>query len=230
MRVLIIGAGGHGQVVADILLAMHGSGSLLYPIGYVDDDLAMGGERPLNLPVLGTSAAVARIPHDAVVIGIGNNRQRQALFENLAQQGEQFVNACHPTAVISPHATLGIGCVVQARAVVNVGSIVGDNVILNTGCSVDHHNQIGSHVHIAPGAHTGGDVVVGDGVLVGIGATVMSGITVGVGGTVGAGAVVTRHVPPHATVVGIPAQIVFPAPLDTLLYLPYMSNGVSLGE
>ncbi|MCA9964867.1 MAG: acetyltransferase [Anaerolineales bacterium] len=230
MRVLIIGAGGHGQVVADILLAMHREGSPLYPIGYVDDDPAMWGKLPLNLPVLGSSADVARISHDAVVIGIGNNRHRRVLFESLTQQGEQFTTACHPTAVISPHATLGIGCVVQARAVVNVGSSVGDNVILNTGCSVDHHNQIGNHVHIAPGAHTGGDVVVGDGVLVGIGATVMSGITVGIGGTVGAGAVVTRHVAPHTTVVGIPAQVVFPAPIDTLLYSTYVSDNASLGE
>lgn len=227
MRVLIIGAGGHGQVVADILLAMHRDGSLLYPIGYVDDNPAMMGKRPLNLPVLGNRADISRIPHDAVVIGIGNNRHRQALFESLIEQGEQFVNVCHPTAVISPHATLGIGCVVQARAVVNVGSTVGDNVILNTSCSVDHHNHIGSHVHIAPGAHTGGDVVVGDGVLVGIGATVMSGITVGIGGTVGAGAVVTRHVAPYTTVVGIPAQVVFPAPMDSLLYTPYIANNAS---
>ncbi|MCA9995249.1 MAG: NeuD/PglB/VioB family sugar acetyltransferase [Anaerolineales bacterium] len=218
------------MLTGSLMLAMHRAGSLLYPIGYVDDDPTMRGKRPLNLPIYGSSADVARVPHDAVVIGIGNNRHRQALFERLMQQGEQFVNACHPTAVISPHATLGIGCVVQARAVVNVGSSVGDNVILNTGCSVDHHNQIGSHVHIAPGAHTGGDVVVGDGVLVGIGATVMSGITVGIGGTVGAGAVVIRHVAPHTTVVGIPAQVVFPTPMDALLYSPYIPNNASFGE
>ena len=38
MRVLVIGAGGHGQVVADILVAAFRHGSTAYPFGYVDHD------------------------------------------------------------------------------------------------------------------------------------------------------------------------------------------------
>jgi len=89
---------------------------------------------------------------------------------------------------------------------VNPCSTIGANVILNTGCSIDHHNQIGDHVHIAPGVHTGGTVKVGDGSLVGIGATIMPGLKIGARSIVGAGALVAEDVPSDVTVVGLPAR------------------------
>ena len=92
-----------------------------------------------------------------------------------------------------------------AGAVINPGTEIGTNVILNTGCTVDHHNQIGDHVHIAPGVNTGGDVTIGEGTLLGIGSTVMPGRVVESWCTVGAGACVTKTVPQGATVVGVPA-------------------------
>jgi acetyltransferase-like isoleucine patch superfamily enzyme len=92
--------------------------------------------------------------------------------------------------------------------VVNTGTVIEDNVILNTGCTVDHHNYIGSHAHLAPGAHLGGDVRIGEGALVGIGTTVIPGRRIGDWAVVGAGSVVTRDIPPYTTAVGIPARVI----------------------
>lgn len=206
MRVLIIGAGGHAQVVADILLRTRERNAPVEPVGYLDDDPALAGRTYLGLSVLGTTAALATIPHDSLIVAIGDNATRHRLFSLLQNQGEPFAIACHPSAVIAPDALIGPGTMICAGAVVNPGSVIGANVILNTGSMVDHHNRIGDHAHVAPGVHLGGQVVVGEGALVGIGATVIPGQQVGDWSIVGAGACVTRSVPAGITVVGVPAQ------------------------
>jgi sugar O-acyltransferase (sialic acid O-acetyltransferase NeuD family) len=207
-QILVLGAGGHAQVVADILLRMRDSGEPVEPIGYLDDDKALLGKTLMGLPVLGITADLAKFKHDAIIIGIGNNRIRQNLFRALRANDEQFVTARHPSAVIAPDVPIGPGCVICAQVVVNPGSVIGHNVILNTGCTVDHHNRIADDVHIAPGAHLGGDVTVEEGVLIGIGAVVMPQRCIGMWSIVGAGALVQKDVPERVTVIGVPAQIV----------------------
>ncbi len=205
-RVIILGAGGHGLVVADILLRAHDAGQAIIPMGFLDDHETLFGSDVLGLRVLGKTADLVGIPHDAVVVAIGDNRIRARLFCELSARGERKAIARHPTAVIAPDVRIGPGAMLCAGAIVNPGSVIGADVILNTGCSVDHHNEIGDHVHIAPGVHLGGRVAVGEGALVGIGATVMPGRRVGAWATVGAGACVTHDVPAGLTVVGVPAR------------------------
>ncbi|MBI5302886.1 MAG: acetyltransferase [Chloroflexi bacterium] len=207
MRVLIIGAGGHAQVVADILLSMRERNPAIEPIGYMDDDANLQAQVLLGLPVLGIVSDLSIIEHDAVVIAVGNNHLRQQLYTRLRDQGERFFAAIHPSALLARQATVGEGCVICAGAIVGTGSTIGEGVILNTACSVDHHNLISAFAHVAPGAHLGGQAQIGQGTLVGIGATVMPRQSVGSWSIVGAGAVVTRPVPSNVTVVGIPARI-----------------------
>ena len=206
IRVLIIGAGGHAQVVADILLRARDAGQQVTPIDYLDDDASLHGKLLLDLPVLGDTSTLERIAHDAIIIAIGSNQIRKRLADELSAAGETFVTACHPTAVIAPDVQIGSGVMICAGAVVNTGSVIGTHVILNTGCTVDHHNIISSYAHIAPGTHLGGEVVIGEGALVGIGATIVPRTTIGAWAIVGAGAVVTKPVPAGVTVVGVPAR------------------------
>ncbi len=206
MRVLILGAGGHGQVVANALLAMQAAGSPIAPIGYVDDDASAQGSVRLGLPVLGGRADLPRIEHDGVIVGVGDNALRRALFVELCGAGETIVTAVHPTAVISAGATLGRGTVVCAQAVVGTDVHVGDNVVVNALALLGHHTVVADHVHIGPGAHLGGEIAVGEGVLVGLGANVMSRRHLGAWCSVGAGALVDKAVAPATVVVGVPAR------------------------
>ncbi len=208
VRILILGGGGHAQVVADILLQMNAAGENVIPIGYLDDDSQIIGRSLLGLPVLGKISDLPSLDHDAVIIGIGNNHTRQAIYAALFAQGETFAIARHPRAIIAPSVSIGPGSVVCAGAIINPGSVIGTNVILNTGCTVDHHNQIGDHGHIAPGVHLGGDVQVGEGTLVGIGATVIPQHRIGSWSVVGAGSVVTKNIPDDSVAAGMPARMI----------------------
>ena len=209
--ILIVGAGGHGQVVADIFRALRAAGHAAAEVAFLDDDPACQGCRFLDSPVLGTVDRLSRIRHDAVIVAVGDNATRARIFRSFTGAGEQMAIGAHPRSTIARDAALGPGSVVCAGVVVNTGTTVGRNVIINTGATVDHHSVIGDHVHVAPGVHMGGAVHVGEGALVGIGAIVLPGVRIGAWSTVGAGAVVTADVPAHATVVGVPARVLIPA-------------------
>ncbi len=192
-------------MVTDALLSAHRAGSAAVPIGFLDDAPHLQGQIRLGLPVFGTLEDIDQVDHQAIVVGIGNNRVRQRVCQEMKQRGERFAAAIHPRSTIAADVQVGEGTLICAGVVVNTGSVIGVSVILNTACSVDHHNQVGDYVHVAPGVHTGGDVTIGAGTLIGIGATVMPQCRVGVWAVVGAGAVVTSDIPSEMTVAGVPA-------------------------
>ena len=131
MDVLIVGAGGHGEVVADALWRVWERDGVTRPLGFVDDDPSLSGRKLVDIPVLGPIADLASIAHDGVVVAIGNNRVRQRVFDELARRGEHFIVAKHPNAVVAPDVRIGRGSMLCAGVIVNVGSVIGDNVILN---------------------------------------------------------------------------------------------------
>jgi len=198
--IIILGAGGHAKVVADILLSQGREVA-----GYLDDNPASWNTKPLNIPVLGSTDAFAELAIEGIVIGIGANTIRQRLA---AQLGEDtpWCNAVHPQAIIAKSVKLGVGVVVAAGAIINPDTVIGDHVIINTAASVDHDCEIKAFCHIAPGTHLGGGVKVGQGTLIGIGATVHPYCTIGRNVIVGAGAVVVDDIPDDVTVVGVPAR------------------------
>jgi sugar O-acyltransferase (sialic acid O-acetyltransferase NeuD family) len=206
MNIAIVGAGGHGQVVADILRARRLAGGDVRVVGYVDDRRMLHGKAFLDIRVLGPVNMLASLDIDGVIVAIGDNAARARLSRALEEAGLKLGTAIHPTAIVGSDVMVGEGSMISAGAIVTTGTLLGRGVILNTGCTVDHHTVLGDFVHIAPGVHMGGEVRIGEGALVGIGAVVLPRVAIAVRATVGAGAVVTRDVPEGVTVVGNPAR------------------------
>lgn len=205
-KVVVVGAGGHGKVVADILKLTLKQGSIL---GFIDDNETARGSTVAGLPVLGGISELLELsranPAIVAVIAIGDNAVRQKKAEEMGELGIGFTKAIHPGAVVAPGVTIGEGTVIMAGAVINTDTVIGRHVIINTSSSVDHDCVIKDFVHISPGSHLGGGVLVGEGAQVGIGAVALPYRRVGEGALVGAGAVVVKDIPPGVVAKGIPA-------------------------
>ncbi len=211
MDTLILGAGGHGRVVLDILYQAQTHN----PVGFLDNNKALHGRRVDGLPVLGGMDQLpvlkARGIHGAV-IAIGDNGVRRAMGDLLDQHSFEVLSAIHPSAQLARNATIGRGVVIAAGAMVCAHCQIGDYVILNTGCIVDHESMIGTAAHVCPGVRLAGHVTIESGAFIGIGATVVQNVRVGFEAVIGAGAVVLTNVEPMTTVVGVPARSVKDAP------------------
>jgi sugar O-acyltransferase (sialic acid O-acetyltransferase NeuD family) len=197
----ILGAGGHGRVVADCAEAAGWTEISLF------DDRPSPETREA-WPIGGAGAdLIARLStFQGVVVGIGDNAARVEWQRRLAASGGHLVSLVHPRATVSSYATLGVGSVVFAGAVVNIGARLGQAVIVNTGATVDHDCDLADGVHVSPGAHLAGGVRIGGMSWVGIGAVIREGITIGQRVRIGAGAVVVESVGDDLTVVGNPAR------------------------
>ena len=198
-QLVIIGAGGHGSVIADIA-RLNGYESMIF----LDDTCT---ERADGYPVAGRVEEACRFMADSdFILAIGNNAVRERIQSWLTVQGASLATLIHPAAVIGEHVTVGAGTAIMAGAVVNPGATIGKGVILNTCASVDHDCRVGDFVHIAVGAHLCGTVTVGDDAFICAGATLINNVSVCKGVTVGAGAVVIRDITEKGTYVGVPAK------------------------
>lgn len=205
MKIVVVGAGGHGLVVVDILRAARGmTGDEV--VAVVDDDPRKAGTLLQGIPVVGSEEELTDLDHEAIICAIGDNESRRSACERLRGRGEVFGLAVHPSTTVAEGVSFGEGTMVCAGVIVNPETEVGSHTILNTACTIDHHNVIGAYTHVAPGAHLGGNCSIGDMALVGLGASVLPGRVIGTGAVVGAGAVVVEDVPAGVTVVGNPAR------------------------
>ena len=196
MKLSIIGASGHGKVVAEIARL-----SGYTEIVFYDDDPTRtdcGG-----WPVVGKTAQCD--PEDgALFVAIGLPQIRQRFMEQYRDANLPVL--IHPNAVVAAGVPIGRGSVIMPGAVINPGSSLGEGVIINTCASVDHDCSLGDYIHVAVGAHLCGSIQVGDRTWIGAGAIVSNGLSICGDCMVGAGALVIRDIQEPGTYVGVPAK------------------------
>lgn len=200
-KLIIIGASGHGKVVADIAIKMNKWQS----ITFLDDDESI--KASIGLEVIGKTADAFTYKEEAdFFVAIGSNTTREKIQEKLIEQGLNVVSLIHPSAVIGTDVEMGIGTAVMAGVVINSSTRIGNGCIINTSSSVDHDNVIEDYVHISPGVNMAGTVKVGKGTWLGIGSVVSNNVNVCSGCKVGAGAVVVKDITEPGTYVGVPVR------------------------
>lgn len=196
-QLIIIGASGHGKVVADIA-KKNGYGDICF----LDDDEALsdcGG-----YPVVGKSNRYVDFDCD-VFVAIGDPKVREKVQAQVEVAGKQIPVLVHPSAAIAENVSIGKGTVVVAGAIVNPGATIGKGCIINTASSVDHDCEIADFVHVSVGAHVAGTVTIGQRTWIGTGAIVSNDISICSDCMIGAGAVAVKNIEESGTYVGVPA-------------------------
>lgn len=198
---LIIGASGHGKVVADIALKMN---RWKY-IAFLDDDATK--KAVMGLEVIGnTLDAFTCIGKSDIFVAIGNNFMRENFQEKLETEGANIPVLVHPNAIIGGQVELGNGTVVMAGVVINCCTKIGKGCIINTGATLDHDNDIEDYAHISPGVHAAGAVKIGKRTWLGVGSIVSNNVNVTNDCMIGAGAVVIKDITEPGTYIGVPAR------------------------
>lgn len=193
-RLVIIGASGHGKVIADIAVKCG-----YKDIVFLDDNEKV--KKCAGFPVIGKVSDAVTMNDDKIV-AIGNAEIREIIQSKLSN----LVTLIHPNAVVSRRVEIGEGTVIMAGAVINSDVIIGKGCIINTGASVDHDCKIGDFVHVSVGAHVAGTASIGRNTWVGAGATVSNNVSICDHCMIGAGAVVVNDVVNSGTYVGVPVR------------------------
>ena len=195
-RIVILGAGGHGRVVADVAL-LFGYKEVMFLDDSAECTVKTSGK---------ISDYLKYISNSDFFVSIGNNTVREKITNDLINNGANIATIIHPSAVIGSRVSLGIGTVVMAGAVINCDTKIGNGVIINTCASVDHDCTIRDYCHISVGSHLAGTVTVGKSSFIGAGATVINNVFICENCMIGAGALVVKDIKENGTYIGVPVK------------------------
>lgn len=198
-NLVIVGASGHGKVIADIA----------EKVGYTDIVFLDDNPKVKSCgiyEVIGDSKSALSYRNADFIVAIGNAKIRRKIQSDLIEKGLHIVSLVHPSAVIAPDVEIGVGTVVMAGTVINPCSVIGQGCIINTCASVDHDCRIGDYVHVSVGAHLAGTVTIEDNTWIGAGATISNNIEIVADCMIGAGAVVICDIKKADTYIGVPAR------------------------
>lgn len=200
-KLLIIGASGHGKVVADIAFKMN----KWKEVAFLDDNLKI--KSSMGLKVIGTVDNFKfYIKEYEIFVGIGNNFIRQSIYENLEAYGAEIPKLIHPNSIIGGNVKIGKGTAIMAGAIVNCSTKIGKGCIINTGSIIEHDNCIDNFVHISPGVCLAGSVKVGESSWIGLGSNVSNNISITNKCIIGAGSTVIEDISYNGVYVGAPAK------------------------
>ncbi len=204
-EVVIIGAGGHAKVIADII---YKSGDIV--LGFLDDNKKIESNiiKEPKLNVIGTINDIYKMQEKNnsinFIIGIGDNKTRRIIAEKYSNIN--YYTAIHPTAQIGLDVEIEKGTTIMANTCINTSSKIGKHCIINTGSIIEHDNKIGDYVHISPNATLCGTVEIGENTHVGAGTTIKNNIKICDNCIIGAGATVVKDINECGTYVGIPVK------------------------
>lgn len=198
---IIIGAGGHGRVVADCAQET----GQYQKIVFLDDCYPERQENH-SWEIIGkVDTFVDYLDSAHFIVAFGSNKLRQTLLTTLNEANAKIISLIHPSAYVSQHTVIGNGVVIFAKAVINIGSKISDGCIINTAATIDHDCTLQSAVHVSPGVNIAGGVIIGELSWVGIGASIIECITLAANTQIASGSAVTQSTQKNSLYAGAPA-------------------------
>lgn len=209
-KIVILGAGGNSAEALDAIYAGQKSGLPICCVGILDDNPALTGQTVYGVPVLGRVDEASRMENVRFALGIGsvsNYRDRHRHIERLRLPEDKFISIIHPSAVVSPHASIGAGSIILQNVVICSGAAIARHVLVLPNTTVNHNCAVDDFACLGANVCVSGNVTIGNSAYIGSGSSILSGLRIGPEALVGLGAVVIRDVAPRTVVVGNPARV-----------------------
>jgi sugar O-acyltransferase (sialic acid O-acetyltransferase NeuD family) len=207
---VIVGCGGFGREVHDVIDAINDVEPTWELLGYLDDTpdatnvklVESRGFRVLG----GTDWPVGGNPEVQFVIGIGTGSVRRAIDRKLTAAGFGSAALVHPAATLGYDVRVGAGTVICAGVRVTTNISLGRHVHLNINTTVGHDCTLADYVTVNPLVAISGGVSIGSESMLGTNSAVLQQLSIGDRSVVGAGSCVVRDVPDDTVVKGVPAK------------------------
>ncbi len=206
MKVIILGAAQHAEVVASMAIEL----SSFEIVGFLDDDPAKLGQRILEIPVLDKIDQLEKLCDDGSVEGVFlglSARQitlRRKLIKIIKDIGIPQPNLIHRTAYVASTVVMGEGNFLAPHVVVNHHAQVGDSCAFYSHAVIEHHCRLGDNVYMGPGSKTTANVSIGSDTYVGVNASFIPHVSVSSFSTIAAGCVVTKSFSEAGLIAGVP--------------------------
>lgn len=205
-NLIIIGAGGFGREVHNLIPNCNGYGECYVIKGFINDIPDALADKEGYAPIIGTIRDYQPQPDDVFVCAIGDIAGRKKCTQMLLERGAEFISLVHKTAKAGRNTRIGKGCILTSRVGISCDCFIGDFTIFQDECLVGHDTHIGSFCHFHPRAFVAGRVQIGDEVHVGPYALIHPDRKIGANATIGGGSFVIRNVKAGTTVYGNPAK------------------------
>lgn len=209
-KLIIVGAGGHGREIAQLVKDINKQQLEWDLLGYIDDNPEIQNCYLNGYPVLGPLSKLKDKEFQDVYIicAIGSSKIREKIIKKIESELQlPYATLIHPTAVIGDETTIGSGCMICANCVITTNVKIGNHALVNYGSTIGHDTVLEDFATILPGCHLSGNVTIRHGADVGTGTSVIPGVEIGSYTIVGAGAVVIRSLPCNVKAVGVPAKV-----------------------
>lgn len=209
-KIAIIGAGGFGREVLDVIDACNQVEKRYEPLGFiVDAQFGTPGTLINEKPILGGFDWLAANRNDVyITCAVGPSHLRYQLIQRAIKIKCRFINLIHPSALLTRWVSLGEGVVITAGCILTNQIQIGNHVHVNLDCTIGHDVVLDDFVTLSPGVHVSGNVTMGTGCYVGTGANILEKLRINDWSVVGAGSVVLGDIPANTTVVGIPGKVI----------------------
>jgi sugar O-acyltransferase (sialic acid O-acetyltransferase NeuD family) len=204
--IVIVGAGGFGREVQEIIYSINNLQPTLNLVGFIDDDPhALSGFKA-ETKIIGNLNSLKEMKNIKAVVGVGNPEVRKRISEILRCYEIDLQAIISPSAIVSPSASIGKGAIICEFTFVSSNALIGENVVLNVYSSVGHDAVIHSHSVVSPYAAITGNVFIGDTSFVGTHSTVSPCVSIGRFSKIASGSVATKDCPPGTLLSGNPAK------------------------